>query len=129
MKHHVWIRMLQGLLLGLLAICVGKAAAADTYRGSITSTNATSRNNATTTHSNGAFTLTAGTAYSVLCDNAAYYRATSTSGTAAVNTDYIIAAGTPGAIVRLEAARSHTRIWTLCVSASSCVCHVYEYNP
>lgn len=114
-------------LVAIVGVLVGfTPPGAEVYRGTITSVNPSpSRNNATTTHTNGTFVLRAGSTYTVSCDVASTYRTTDTSGTAAVSTDMPIAAGTPFRIT-MPTALNATLLWTLPVAAGTSNCSVYE---
>src|SRR5687767_11724519 len=99
----------------LLLMFMALPALADEYRGSITSTEAVSRNNATTTHANGTFTLRAGARYAIQCDIASYVRTTSSAGTGAVTTDRRVEA-LAFSEVPLASSRNHTLLWTRAVA-------------
>jgi hypothetical protein len=124
-RHSSGMRALA--LVAVVGLLVGfTPPGAEVYRGTITSVNPSpSRNNATTTHTNGTFKLNPGSTYTVYCDIASTYRTTDTSGTAAVSTDLPIPAGQPFRVTMPRTINA-SLLWTLPVAAGTSNCSVYE---
>ena len=112
-------------LVAVVGLLVGfTPPGAEIPRGTIVSTNpGQSKNNQTTA---APFTLHTGATYAVVCDVASTYRVTDASGTAAVATDYPIAAGAPGIRVTIPRAINASLLWTFPVAAGTSTCNLYE---